>query len=143
MSLFELLFAAGAIVLCLVTVLPEMRETSWVIRMFDIPRLQISALLAVLIPLGGLLENPPYVLWAMLAAALAWQIAKILPFTPLGHTEIALTPDAPDTLKMLVSNVLLENDQHGALADLIRDEDPDIVFLMEIDDVWSRAMAPV
>lgn len=32
---------------------------------------------------------------------------------------------------------------HGALADLIRDEDPDIVFLMEIDDVWSRAMAPV
>ncbi len=142
--MFETIYIGLALALGLVTVLPEMRETFWVIRMFDIPRVQIAVLILLLLPVGFLaFPDPPYVVLIVLFGALAFQAAKILPFTALGRREIDLVPDAPDTLKILIANVLMENEQHHRIADLIRQEDPDIVFLMEIDDTWSRAMAPV
>lgn len=143
MSALEILYAVAAIALVLASVLPQMRQTSWVIRMCDIPRLQIAALIAILAVLGMFFDRPPYLVWLLLGAALLLHAFKILPFTPLGQTEVALVPDAPDRLKILASNVLMENEKHAPLVDLIRTEDPDIIFLMETDEIWLAALEPV
>ncbi|MBK0328433.1 endonuclease/exonuclease/phosphatase family protein [Rhodobacteraceae bacterium F11138] len=140
----ELVYGGLTLLICLATVLPEMRDTSWVIRMFDIPRLQIAALALMLFAVGLFaFADRPYVALIALAGALIVQASKILPFTALGRTEVTLAPDAPDRIKVLIANVLQGNDQYERLAELIRKEDPDILFLMETDAAWVQAMEPV
>jgi endonuclease/exonuclease/phosphatase (EEP) superfamily protein YafD len=53
-----------------------------------------------------------------------------------------LAADAQDSVKILSSNVLMENDRHGNVLDMIARFDPDILFLMETDQRWLDALAP-
>jgi endonuclease/exonuclease/phosphatase (EEP) superfamily protein YafD len=44
---------------------------------------------------------------------------------------------------ILSVNVKMSNRRFGAVVDLIRDADPDIAIVIEADDAWARALAPL
>ena len=129
-----------------VTLLPLSGTHHWWVRMWDFPRVQIAigqaavAVLAATFLSGGLR-------WLVLAptlAGLALQLWRIRPFTPLSRREMRFATARGDghEVKLLASNVLMENERHDLVRDLIQSVDPDVVLLMETDRQWLEGVKP-
>jgi endonuclease/exonuclease/phosphatase (EEP) superfamily protein YafD len=132
------------------TLLSFVRHPHWLFRIWDFPRLQLAAGAGI----GGLgygaatFASSPGEL-AMLAAAAAtcaFQAAKIVPYSPLWRRQVlpadgGTYPDDQATVSLLVSNVLMENQDHGRLLAAIDHHAPDLVLALEVDDAWDAALA--
>ncbi len=110
----------------------------------DFPRLQIAIAGALVLVAALFLPGwSRLVIPGLMIAACGYQFWRIRPYTPLHATELKLAEHGPDDVRVLSSNVLMENTQHQKLLDVIGDFDPDILFLMETDQAWIDAVEPV
>ena len=128
-----------------VTLLPLSGSHAWWVRMWDFPRVQLAVALALVVALAFVLPPPlSWVVAAAGAACLAYQLWRILPFTPLARREMRFAPgENENDVTFLAANVLMENQEHGRLRALIEEIDPDVLLLMETDRAWCDAMQPV
>lgn len=127
-----------------VTLLPLWQTETWWVRMWDFPRVQILISAGVVMVLSAFLLDISTVVIALLMIGVGvYQFARIYPYTPLAPVELTLAPDDDGSVTLLSSNVLMENEQHQRLIDVIDRVDPDVLLLMETDQVWADAMAPV
>ena len=153
----ELLLAArwftwaigGAAVLA--TLMPLLRHTAWWIRVFDFPRLQIVLgivlTLVAGLALGGASGGPWQLGFLVLVAgAGAYQVARIVPYTPLVRKAVADSTRAHDPnteLSLAVMNVLQYN-REGALAlATLQAADPDVIMAVETDAWWHDQLRPL
>ncbi|MGD9510950.1 MAG: endonuclease/exonuclease/phosphatase family protein, partial [Geminicoccaceae bacterium] len=130
----------------LATLLPLLRARPWWVRVWDFPRQQVVVLALLagvgLTTAGGLWRPPDQVLLLLLAAAVAWQLGHILPYTPLWPPQGKRTHSVPQRgLGLLVVNVLMDNREHAGLAAGIRASDPDLVLALETDAWWVERLA--
>lgn len=131
----------------LATLLPLLRQTAWWIRIFDFPRVQIVGGMltgAVLLLAPGWLPYAPWA-WAVLGAAILYQLTRIWPYTVL-HRKQVLDARRPATdeayhLSLLVTNVLMYNRDASRTLGLIREYSPDIVLAVETDEWWLSQLA--
>ncbi|MDU9006956.1 endonuclease/exonuclease/phosphatase family protein [Sedimentitalea todarodis] len=81
----------------------------------------------------------------VLSLCAIYQGYRIFPFTQWATAEIALSPGISEDVhvSLISANVLMENTHHDAVVDLIGQEAPDVLFLMETDQVWVNALEPV
>ena len=144
---FGLLLAAVGLV---ATLLPLLRKTAWWIRVCDFPRLQIVAGLLLSLPLlqapGSLFTGlPPYLPTVLVLAAVAYQLTRIWPYTPLHRRQVhnAERPasDTDNHLSLLVTNVLMYNRDASRCLGVIRQYNPDIVLAVETDGWWLSQLA--
>ncbi|EYD74976.1 hypothetical protein Rumeso_03488 [Rubellimicrobium mesophilum DSM 19309] len=130
------------VVLIVMTALARLRSARWWIRFADYPRMQIACGLAAVLILHAALIGWGTALdvgfGLALSAALACQAIRILPYTRLWPRQVKQdrSPDPDRSLRLLISNVLMENRTADRLLRLIRDKDPDLVLLLETDDWW-------
>ena len=116
----------------------------WWVRLWDFPRLQIVvaaglvAVMAACVP-----DRTRMALPLLMVAVCAFQFYRIYPYTPFATAEMELAAEGPGSVRIMSSNVLMENSDHDVLIDLIEEVDPDILLLMETDDVWIEALDPV
>jgi endonuclease/exonuclease/phosphatase (EEP) superfamily protein YafD len=130
--------------LAVVTLFPMTDLQVWWVRAMDFPRLQILAAGVLIAFLSFFLANRMRVPALLVTLAFSgFQAWTIFPYTPLAPTEIELASPNDSQLQFLAANVLMENRDHEAIADIILREDPDVVFLMETDQTWVDALAPV
>ena len=135
--------------LILVTLLPIIHTNQWWIRIWDFPRLQIAALLAlVLLVLPTLFSRRGWVsltVLAVTAAAFVWQVTRVMPYSKLWPARgEAVAQCAPGrSISMLNANVLMTNRDYRPLIELVLKRDPDLVLLLEPDAAWGRAIAPL
>ena len=142
----------------LLTVLSLFPGSHWSVRLWDFPRLQIAAVAAAAgIAYGTLFFDGGALEWAFLAATAAttlWQAYKIFPYTPLAPIQVqrsrigsvkgrALDTRRHPSFRLLITNVLMENKQHGKLLRVIEDAAPDVVLAVETDAAWARALKPL
>jgi endonuclease/exonuclease/phosphatase (EEP) superfamily protein YafD len=133
------------------TLLNLSRSPHWFVRGWDFPRVQIALLAGAagvvyaLCCAGGSALD-----WAFLAAVLGcvlWQFSRIFPYTPLAPRRVqrsrAGRADPKRRLRLLISNVQMENTQHERLLALVREADPDILLAVETDERWVRALEPL
>lgn len=136
------LYAIGA-GLIIVTILSRVPSTLWWVRAMDFPRFQVAVLLA---PIG--LAHAVYTDWTSLVdvgfvialvSSLAYQSARVFPYTPLAPRQVpdARTKDRTRSIRLLVSNVLMENRRADAFLALVREVDPDVVLAVETDTWWA------
>ena len=129
------------------TLLPLARTGRGWVRIWDFPRVQISAL-AVLAQAAlwrwGSDRPVDRAISAALAAAVLYQSARILPYSPIYRREV---PDAGDDvppercLRIFMGNVLQENRRADLVLEAVRDAAPDLICLLEADHWWDRATA--
>lgn len=136
----------------LATVIPLSRSTRWWVRMLDFPRAQVAAILAVSLTLllvallqaylAGLHRPYSWIVLALVVIALAYQLLRMRPYSVLASTQVPSlrNRDAANHIRLLVSNVLQSNRNFVGLLDLIRESDPDLIFLVECDHAWVRAL---
>ncbi|QDA59151.1 endonuclease/exonuclease/phosphatase family protein [Hymenobacter jejuensis] len=142
-----LLIGISAIV---ATLLPLLREEAWWIRIFDFPRLQITAVAAVS-AVGALLLGVHHwaagigLITALFVCAL-YQFYRIAPYTPLRPRQVENSSPAglankQRQLSMMVTNVLMTNRDSEACLRVIRDCDPDIILAVETDQWWLEKLS--
>jgi endonuclease/exonuclease/phosphatase (EEP) superfamily protein YafD len=127
----------------------------WFIRAWDFPRVQIIVV-GWLLGSGFLLlryaagsQQLP-AMWPFLAIAVfltAWHGFRIVPYTRLLPKQSSDTPvelradhrkDA-STVRMVMTNVEMENDRYEEWMNVVGAVDPDILLVAEIDDAWVNA----
>lgn len=125
------------------TVLSRVRSTLWWIRAMDFPRSQVAVLLAVTGAANVVIMDVRSLLdvgfGAALAISLAYQAARVFPYTRFAPHQV---PDAPcsdnrRSIRLLVSNVLMENRRASDFLALVREVDPDVVLAVETDRWWA------
>ena len=133
------------------TLLSLSRSPHWFVRGWDFPRVQI-ALLAFGAAAsytsccyeGTLLDR---LFLGSVIACVIWQIARIFPYTPIAPRRVqpSRRPSSSERrrIRMLISNVQMENTAHERLLQLVRDTDPHIVLAVETDERWVRALEPL
>jgi endonuclease/exonuclease/phosphatase (EEP) superfamily protein YafD len=127
------------------------RRTHWFFRVWDFPRVQIAAVAAV----GGTSyalrffrgSAADFAVLLPTTAVLAWQCYRIRTYTPLvSPTVLRVRPeeaDAENRITLMMTNVLMENDQHARLVAAVEQANPDVVLAVEIDDRWHAALEPL
>ncbi|ROO32847.1 endonuclease/exonuclease/phosphatase family protein [Salinisphaera japonica] len=145
-ALFYLLLIA-AVALWLGSLLPIIPTDLWWIRVADFPRLQTSiGLVAVLIGFFFFTRRyrtPATTAATITAGVLGYQAFLLLPYLPTG-TDLANDSCPVDhRFKVMVANVRLTNDPDNRLIDQVRAADPDVFLALEVDQKWTRALAPL
>lgn len=148
MAALSIVFFVLAAIVIVGTYLPLIPTHAGIVRICDFPRPQL--LIAGAIALVGLALTTSWQSWpfwvaaGLLVPALAFQAVRIFPYIPLlpAPTRAPEDPGTPK-LSLLMSNVQRVNRQSGTLISLLRDYDPDVVFIVEIDDWWREQLQPI
>lgn len=133
------------VALALFTALPFTGSHAWWIRVMDFPRFHyIAVIVPLMIAAWWLPDWHRAAVMTVLLLCLAYQGWRVLPYTPFVPKEIRFAPegDGSDVITLMSSNVLMENRDYDAVLKTIEKADPDILFLMEIDQTWLDAMEP-
>lgn len=132
----------------LLTVKPFIRSTNWFIRLGDFPRLQILIILLLSLFLNVYLFRTQnyfdYFLSVSSIIAIIYQAYCIYPFTFLHRREVqkAMEHDDDSTnFSLLIFNVLMENENHSEVVELIKNVNADAVLLAEPNQRWADNLA--
>jgi endonuclease/exonuclease/phosphatase (EEP) superfamily protein YafD len=63
----------------------------------------------------------------------------LVPYLPSGNVSTSTN----GSIKIAVANIYTKNQNHDAVLSFIRQEEPDLVLLIESNDRWVQAMAPL
>lgn len=144
-----MIFAALSLatgIFIILTLLPLSNHPAWWIRGLDFPRLQISALLFVLLALQlSLLDLSSASAWSLVAltvACLAYQAWWIIPYTWLYPVEVKTSTgaDIANTVRIMTANVLGSNRNSGAFLKLVRETDPNVLVTLESNAWWQEQL---
>lgn len=127
------------------------RRDEWWFRGADFPRLQILAL-GLFAFFAMLFAIPEWtltteLLFVGLAAAIAYQLKMVLPYTPIWKKQVQkVKPEQINEnqqISLLVANVLTPNHKYHLLLEQINRLQPDVVLTLETDQVWQEALKPI
>jgi len=142
------LFVLFAVPLIAMTALPVSRLRHWWVRGCDFPRLQIALGLAVALlwyAAWSRAGDAPSPLWGgALLASLAWQIRWIWPYSEMHAQEVhTATPEEvrdDPSLRVITSNVLMDNRDASRLIAHVEREAPDVLVTLESDAWWQEQL---
>jgi endonuclease/exonuclease/phosphatase (EEP) superfamily protein YafD len=148
MVILEILLTLLAVWLISGTLLNLSKHPHWYVRGWDFPRVFTMLLAGGVAAAFGVLFHSVWWHWAMLAGlafVIARQIYLIFPYTPLAPKEVkrSTQPWGDDCLRLVISNVLMENTEHDLWMRVIRETDPDVIVAVEVNDAWDKALAPL
>ncbi|MEQ9466555.1 MAG: endonuclease/exonuclease/phosphatase family protein [Ekhidna sp.] len=136
-----LIVLSTAFILSSVATLSKREE--WWIRAFDFPYVHftILGLICLLAWLkflpSGVFETSIFIL---VVGFVIYRIGVILPYTPLKRLAIPSSEPSVETIKILSANVLMSNADYDGLVKLVKQEQPDILLLVEADEKWTIAL---
>ena len=127
-----------AVFVATASLIPFVRGEAWWIRILDFPRTQILALGLLVLGLcffyWGFRTWQGKILFSVVASTILIQCAYIFPYTPVARNEVlpatGHTPEA--TISLLIANVLMPNRRTEGLLDMIAEQQPDVVLLLEL-----------
>ena len=128
------------------TVLNLSRHPHWYIRGWDFPRPVIVGLAALAgAPYAALFWSGAWhdhLFLGALGLCAAWQVYKILPYTVLAPKQVkrARRPTRQSCVRLVVSNVLIDNQSHGRWLEVVQSAEPDVILALEVDEKWERAL---
>jgi len=146
MTILHILLAIVAFWLISGTLLNFSKHPHWYIRGWDFPRVLVAILAGAVAVLYGLLFHERWwdlVLLAGLVFVVARQLYLIYPYTPLASVSVrkSTLPPGDHAFRLVISNVLMENQDHDQWLRVVRQADPDIIVAVEIDHAWDAAIA--
>lgn len=132
------------------TLLPFIPSQVWWIRIFDFPRLQITALAVASIIAYFLLNNTfsiyDKLIVGLLFLAVIYQSVKIFPYTFLSPPHVLRSTKNSDTsniFSLVITNVLMTNRESGKCLAMLEKANPDIILAVETDKWWEKELLPL
>ncbi|MDF3057558.1 MAG: hypothetical protein K0R17_1773 [Rariglobus sp.] len=130
---------AASFGLCLLTLAAFVGETHWLLEITTHFRPHYAAGLLACVAVHALARR--FRLAAVFAVFALLNATVLAPrFAP--RTTAPASAGAPG-IKLLLANVLTSNRDHAALIALVEHEQPDVIALLEVNDEWLTALAPL
>ncbi|WP_435234386.1 endonuclease/exonuclease/phosphatase family protein [Psychromonas sp. PT13] len=130
-----------------VTIAPLYPSNHWLARIWEFPRVQISAISLCLVAASFFISKTYIQLTLIIINALAslYQLIWIFPYTKLYPIQVAKsTTDSNNIpIKIMTSNVLMPNHTATKLLALVNQHQPDVLITLETDNWWETALRPV
>lgn len=130
------------------TGLSFIRSRAWWIRIFDFPRAQVTFGSLALLVLFGIANlgfeqagTWEWLLFGLLAAAAVVQVRQMLPYTRWCQVDVpdAQPPfEARHRLRLVSSNVRMDNEEFERWTATVLGEDPDIIVALETNLSWEH-----
>jgi endonuclease/exonuclease/phosphatase (EEP) superfamily protein YafD len=124
----------------------------WYIRGWDFPRVLTAALAAILAAAWGWTIDGDWRWWdavflVSLVGVVGIQVWNIYPYTRLARQQVLRTERTgreATSIRLVATNVLMENRSFETWSEVVRAADPDIILAVEVDDGWmERAVRPL
>ena len=130
------------------TLLNFSKHPHWYIRLWDFPRVFVTVVAAaVTIPHAVFFHQRWYdrLILAGLALVIVRQLYMIYPYTPIARKKVKRSdrPAGEDSFRLLISNVLQENEKRDLWMKVAREADPDVIVAVEVDETWDAALRPL
>ncbi|MGB3183345.1 MAG: endonuclease/exonuclease/phosphatase family protein [Cyclobacteriaceae bacterium] len=149
MGVLQILTLIFSLIPIAATAASILKRDEWWVRVFDFPRVQI-VFFNVLTLAGAafVLSHDsiwPYILLATLIFSLIYQLMMIYPYTPLAEKQVVRYQgkSEKDIISIMVSNVLMTNDESDKLLALIKENNPDILLTLESNQWWEDQLSSV
>lgn len=144
MNNWYIVFIIFSLLISVVSFFPFLGSKHWIFRVFDFIRLQLLAILILLLIVGSFLniENlllKSVVLGAILGA-MVHQILVVFPYISIHGKKSVVNSDH---ISLLSVNVLQSNSDYEKLIQLINKIKPDILLTMETNKDWEKALSKV
>lgn len=146
MQLFDIVLYLLASLLLLTVLLPLVKKDLWVFRIFDYPRFQkfiIIGLLSAIWIIHFYSSNywPHHIYTFLLSFSFLHLGYLIIPFTFLGKKMIARVKQTDNQcLNLLVANIYQNNQSYDRILNLVKQNNPDIIFLLETNNQWLEGV---
>ncbi|GBU13462.1 endonuclease [Enterobacterales bacterium] len=148
MHTLRIIVSVLTVIMTLLTLLPLSKNQRWWVRVWDFPRLQMATLSLIflltelwVLPLGGPLAT---LIVLLSLACMLYQAWWILPYTPLYPVQVKKSvANGHPRLKIINCNVLMTNRKSVRLLEIVKQQRPDILVLLETDQWWEDQMAPI
>jgi endonuclease/exonuclease/phosphatase (EEP) superfamily protein YafD len=133
-------------IVLIATGLPLIDTTAWWIRIFDFPRFQIAVLTLLALILAYIYVDFKWIyklpLLLILAVSLVYQAQLVVVYTPLCKTQAkdSKKHTKENSFTLLVSNVLMDNDDKESFHALVKKYNPDIMLINEPDLDWAASI---
>ncbi|MGH8853720.1 MAG: endonuclease/exonuclease/phosphatase family protein [Telluria sp.] len=140
------IFVTLVAVIVIATLVPLLRYSSWWVRDFDFPRLQLAILsLAILTGQFAFLDWRGPAFQALVfanTACLIYQAWWIIPYTKLFPHEVkaSVVAESHRQFRIMTANVLMPNQNTDGLIALIRKHQPDIFVTLETNSWWQERL---
>jgi endonuclease/exonuclease/phosphatase (EEP) superfamily protein YafD len=133
-------------IILLAVLLPFVHSSYWVFRVFEYPRFQKLVICCVLflcwLGLKPWEDRLPLICTIALFISIVYLLYKVFPYTGWNKPEMkgAEAGVEGDHIKILGGNVLQDNTNYEGFVQLIRQNDPDIILLLETDENWEKGL---
>lgn len=141
-----ILLAVISILLVLTVFMSQIHNDFWAFRILEYPRLQKLYIMLVVCSIWFIYwpsENVFYqVIIGALLLCIIYLLYKILPYTVLFKKDMktVVGSDKENEVKIFAANVYQYNTNFSKMLQQIRSCDPDIIFLLETDNAWAKAV---
>ncbi len=131
------------------TLIPFIKWDHWWIRVFDYPQLQKMIILLIcgicwFIIAKSTNSTEKWIWVVSIGIAVGYLFNKVKTFSPIGAKMIESVPYSEENgIHILVGNVLQFNESYSKAVNLIKNTDPDLVFLVETDQKWVDGIASI
>ena len=143
-----LLYLTGLVML-IATLLPCTNSKQWWIRDFDFPRMQVF-FITLIVEILYLIINGIQTFWdiafnSIMILIMIYQAWKIYPYTLIAQKQVDDTvgSDHSSSLTLITVNVQKSNRQSESCLSMIKNMNPDILILLEIDKWWVNELRQV
>ena len=148
MNVLHILLVVVAAVLLGGTLINFTKHPHWFIRLWDFPRVFVAVVAAAVGVVYAALFHQHWYDWALQAGVvfvLMRQLYMIYPYTRIARTRVKRSdkPPGDDSFRLLMSNVLMENEQYDLWHKVCRAADPDVIVAVEVDEKWDAALRPL
>ena len=129
------------------TGLPLINTATWWVRIFDFPRFQIAGLSLLALILAFVYVDFKWIyklpLLLILAVSLVYQVQFVVAYTPLYKTQAkdSNKQTKENSFTLLVSNVLMDNNDKESFYALVKRYNPDILLITEPDQSWAASIS--
>lgn len=144
----EITLAIVSILLIFAVLLSFVKNSYWVFKILEYPRLQKLFIVGVLLVAWAWVwpqEVFYRIVFWLLGASFVYLLIKIAPYSVLAKKEVkqVAPQNHSNEIKIFAANVLQKNKDYNRMLAQIKSVDAHIVFLLETDEAWAAAMKPL
>lgn len=146
MILLQVILALIALWLISGTLLNFSKHPNWYLRGWDFPRAFTAALATAVAVVYAIFFHARWWDWALVAGlvlVVARQLYMIYPYTPIARktVEQSARPGGDHRFRLIISNVLQDNEAYDKWLKVVRESDPDVIVAVEVDAKWDAVLA--
>lgn len=140
----KILLITLSIIFIISAIAPLSKREEWWIRGFDFPYVQFTAL-GFLSALGWIFMYQPSgwvegFVCVITIGLFIYRLTVIYPYSKLKRPTIPWSERVSENIRFITANVLMSNDDYEGCLEMIEKNDPDVLFLVEVDSRWENGV---